>query len=201
MPPRQIEGYAIVSDDGMIADSSGIMPELLKFEADKRFFELGMDEVDVSVHGRHSHEQQPHSGLRHRIVLTRKIARIAPHPSNPKAVRWNPAGATFDQALAILGMPNARVGVVGGPDVFDLFLDRYDAFHLSRAFGVKLPGGRPVFHGVPNRTPEEVLASHKFKPDEHQVLDPDKGITVVSWRRSSKPAIPSQNLQSGAADP
>jgi hypothetical protein len=86
MPARRIEGYAIVSDDGMIANSAGVMPDSLKLEADRRFFERGMDAMEVSVHGRHSHEQQPRSKLRSRIVLTRRIAGVASHPSNPKAV-------------------------------------------------------------------------------------------------------------------
>jgi hypothetical protein len=32
----------------------------------------------------------------------------------------------FEGALHLLGMSNGRIGVIGGPDVFDLFLDRYD---------------------------------------------------------------------------
>ena len=59
--PRRIEGYAIVSEDGMLATAARIMPASLKFEADQRFFERGLDGVDVVVHGRHSHEQQPRS--------------------------------------------------------------------------------------------------------------------------------------------
>src|SRR5205085_9400993 len=57
--PRRIEGYAIVSEDGMLANFAGIMPESLKFEADQQFFERGLDGVDVVVHGRHSYERQP----------------------------------------------------------------------------------------------------------------------------------------------
>ena len=34
----------------MLADASGIMPDQLKFEADQKFFERGLDEVDVVVH-------------------------------------------------------------------------------------------------------------------------------------------------------
>jgi hypothetical protein len=56
--PRRIEGYAIVSTDGMLANAAGIMPDSLMFEADQRFFERGLDGVDVMVHGRHSHERQ-----------------------------------------------------------------------------------------------------------------------------------------------
>jgi hypothetical protein len=80
-------------------------------------------------------------------------------------------------------MPDADVGVVGGPEVFALFLERYDVFHLSRAAGVRLPGGRPVFPDVPARTPEDVLASHGLVPHPVDVPDSAKGLSIVSWRR------------------
>src|SRR4051794_27378617 len=145
----QIEGYAIISEDGMLADASRVMPDSLKFEADARFFEAGLDAADVVVHGRHSQEQQARSRLRRRLRVTSRVAALAPHPSNPKALLWNPAGATFDAALAALGAPGATVGVIGGTEVFDLFLGRFDIFHLTRAPNVRLPGGRPVFSDVP----------------------------------------------------
>jgi hypothetical protein len=179
----RIEGYAIVSQDGMLATAARIMPDSLKFEADQRFFEHGLDGVDVVVHGRHSKEQQPRSHLRHRLMLTRAIAALAPYPSNDRGLLWNPASATLEQALAALGMPQASVGVIGGPGAFGLFLDRYDSFHLSRAPNVRLPGGRPVFPQVPARTPEEVLAGHGLVPGPRQVLDAAEGLTLVTWRR------------------
>src|SRR6476620_365917 len=170
-PPLCIGGDAIVSEDGMLANASGVMPDQLKFDADQRFFERGLDAVDVVVHGRHSHEQQPRSHLRRRLILTRHVPAIAADPSNEKAVFWNPAGASFEQALAALGAPIASVGVIGGTDVFGLFLDRFDVFYLTRAPGVRLPGGRPVFPGVPARTPEDVLASHGLKGGPPHPLD------------------------------
>ena len=184
--PRRIEGYAIVSEDGMLADAAGIMPEQLKFEADQRFFERGLDRVDVVVHGRHSHERQARSDLRRRLILTRKVSAITPVPSNKRALFWNPVGASFDQALAVLGVLEGSVGVIGGTDVFGYFLDLYELFYLSRAPNVKLPGGRPVFSGVPNRTPEEVLADHGYEASPQQMLDAAKGLTLVSWYRVSR---------------
>jgi dihydrofolate reductase len=170
----------------MIASEAGIMPEALKFEADKRFFENGLDSVDVVVHGRHSHEQQANSDRRRRIVLTRRIPTIAVHPSDQKAVLWNPAGSSLEEALRALGLSEPRIGIIGGTDVFDLFLDHYHVFYLSRAPTVQLPGGRPVFRAVPARSPEEVLADSGLQAAERQVLDPVEGVTVVSWRRSLK---------------
>jgi hypothetical protein len=185
--PRHIEGYAIVSEDGMLANAMGIMPDSLKFEADRHFFERGLDGVDVVVHGRHSHERQPRSYLRRRLILTRQVPSITADPSNEKALFWNPAGASFEQALAVLGTPEGSVGVIGGTNVFGMFLDCYNVFHLTRAPGVRLPGGRPVYPEVPTRTPEEVLASHGLDRGQRQVLDPAKALVMVSWQRSSKP--------------
>jgi len=183
--PGSIEAYAIVSEDGMLANEAGIMPDSLKFEADQHFFEQGLDGVDVVVHGRHSREQQANSSLRRRLILTRQVPAIAADPSNKKALLWNPAGASLEQALAALGMPEGSIGVVGGTEVFGLFLDRYDVFYLSRAPAVRLPGGRPVFPEVPMRTPEEVLASHGLGCSENRVLDSANGLTVATWRRRS----------------
>jgi len=78
---------------------------------------------------------------------------------------------------------SGRIAIIGGTDVFGMFLDRYDVFFLSRAPGARLPGGRPVFPGVPDRSPEEVLASYGLAPGPREVLDAAKGVAVVGWRR------------------
>ena len=187
--PRRIEGYAIVAEDGMLANAAGHMPDEIKFEADQVFFERGLDGVDVVVHGRHSHEQQPHSHLRQRLILTRDVPAIAPDPSNAKARFWNPAGTSLEQALAAIGAPpDAKVGIIGGTNVFGMFLDRYDVFYLTRVPGVKLPGGRPVFPDVPTQTPEDVMAGHGLSRGERQVLDAAKNLAVTSWLRAAKTA-------------
>jgi dihydrofolate reductase len=181
--PSRIEGYAIVSADGMLANAAGIMPAELKFDADQRFFANGLDGVDAVVHGRHSHERQPHSHLRRRLVVTRQAPGILADPSNDKALFWNPAGAAFEDAWAALGVPDGSLAVIGGTDVFGMFLPGYDVFHLTHAPGVRLPGGRPVFPQVPQQTPEEVLASNGFAPGPARVLDAENGVSVVSWQR------------------
>ena len=88
--------------------------------------------------------------------------------------------------MAVLGAPDGSVGVIGGTEVFGIFLNRYDIFYLSRAPGVHLPDGRPVFPEVPARTPEEVLARHGLDRGQRQVLDTENGLAVVSWHRSLK---------------
>ncbi len=83
---------------------------------------------NVLIHGRHSGEHQSRSAARRRLIVTRKIRSVEPDPSNPNAMSWNPAGASIDQALAAFKMPGASLGVIGGAEVFELFLDRYDVF-------------------------------------------------------------------------
>jgi hypothetical protein len=183
----RIEAYAIVSTDGMLANATGVMPDALKFEADRRFFESGLDGVDILVHGRHSHEQQTPAKRRRRLILTRQVPTIAADALDHDALLWNPAGASLEMALAALGAPAQSIGVVGGTGAFDLFLGHYDVFYLSRAPWVRLPGGRPVFDQVPGRTPEQVLADHGMVPGSEHVLDPEKGLTMVNWLRSTGP--------------
>ena len=49
--PYSIPAYAIVSADHMIADSTGIMPQSLIFDADKEYFQRELDRADIVVHG------------------------------------------------------------------------------------------------------------------------------------------------------
>lgn len=181
----RIEGYAIVSEDGMIADASGLLPPPLIADADQRFFENGLNGVDAVVHGRHSGEQQPNSPNRRRIIVTRGIGGIASDPANANAVLWNPARATFEDAIAALKTPIASVAILGGTDVFGYFLDRYTMFFLSRIAGVCLPGGRPVFPQVPAETPEAVLAAHRLCDKGSILTDPAARLIISRWERKA----------------
>jgi dihydrofolate reductase len=183
--PSRIEGYAIVSADGMLADANRRIPDSLKVEADQKFFHSALDRAAAVVHGRHSHEGGPDAARRHRLVVTSKVAALSPDPNHPNSLLWNPKGASLDEAWALLGVPAGPLTVIGGPDVYRLFLDiGYDEFHLSRVAGVRIPGGRPVFPEIgPDRTPEDVLASHGLKPGAVRMLDRAVGATLVSWRR------------------
>jgi hypothetical protein len=141
-----IEAYVIASADGMLADASGVQPASLHFKADQRHFEEGLDQADVVVNGRHSREGDAGAMNRRRLVVTRQVAGLAPDPHSPKARLWNPAHVSFEAACAALGLRAGTVAVIGGPQVFTLFLKLgYDCFHLSRAVDVRLPGGLPVF--------------------------------------------------------
>jgi dihydrofolate reductase len=185
MTGLRIEGYVIVSADGMLANADHVMPAELKFDGDKKFFTAALDRADLIVHGRRSHEDQPNSPRRKRIVVTRRIGAIAPDPSNPKATLWNPAGAAFEAACDFAGVRSGTVAIIGGPDVFGIFMDRYDTFWLSQAPRVRLPGGEPCFPGVPEHSPQGILAAHGLKAGEAQILDPANGVTVTPWRRAA----------------
>jgi len=180
--PTKIEGFAIVSQDGMLAGADGVMPDGLKFEADQQFFRDGLDRCVAAVHGRHSHEMQPNSGKRARLWVTARVKRIEVENVTPKSVLWNPEGATFEQAWDALGVEGA-LGVVGGTTVFGMFLPLYDVFHLTRAPGLKLAGGRPVFPGVPAKTPEQVMSRAGLREGKTRVLDAKHNLTVTEWRR------------------
>ena len=181
---RRIEGYVIVSADGMIANALGEMPDSIRYDADQKFFQSGLDRAAVIVHGRHSHEGGPRAAQRKRLVVTRQVAALAPDPSRPNSLLWNPTGATLEQAVAAIGAGDGPVAVIGGTEVFSMFLPRYDTFYLSRAAHAKIPGGRPVFNEVgPNATPEDVLTRHGLHRGERRELDAAAGVSVTTWER------------------
>lgn len=184
MPALRFEGYVIVSGDGMLANAENVMPDELKFEGDKRFFAAALDRAALIVHGRNSHEDQPNSPKRKRVVLTRKVADVEPDPSNPNAVFWNPTASSFEEACERIGVTSGTVAIIGGPAVFDMFMERYDTFWLSVAPNVRLPGGEPCFPGVGPRTPQQILRLHGLKPGDSEMLDPADGVSVTPWRRS-----------------
>jgi dihydrofolate reductase len=182
--PHRVEGYAIVSADGMIADGSGEMPEAIRNETDQRFLQTELDRAAVVVHGRHSHEGGPRAARRKRLILTRRVASVAPDPSNSNALLWNPAGTPLEAAIAAFGLGNGPIAVIGGTEVFGFFLPLSDAFHLTRAAHATIPGGRPVFPEVgPKLTPEDVLARRGLKAGQRRDIDADAGITLTTWER------------------
>jgi dihydrofolate reductase len=185
MADLRVEGYVIVSADGMLANADHVMPDELKFEGDHRFFSAALDRAELVVHGRHSREDQPNSPRRKRLIVTRGVAGLAPDPANPKAMLWNPSGTSFEAACAAAGVRSGMVAIIGGPDVFGLFMNRYDTFWLSQAPRVHLPGGEACFPGVPQRSPQQVLAAHGLKPGAAQMLEPANDVHVTPWRRAN----------------
>jgi dihydrofolate reductase len=83
------------------------------------------------------------------------------------------------------GMGMERAVILGGTEIFGLFLPRYDVFHLSRVAGLHLLGGRPIFPQVPQRSAEEVLASSKLTQASQRPLDVARGVTLSTWFHQS----------------
>ncbi|CCD88128.1 conserved protein of unknown function [Bradyrhizobium sp. ORS 285] len=186
MTKLRIEGYVIVSADGMLADTDNVMPGVLKFPGDAQFFSSALDGADLIVHGRNSYEDQPNSPKRRRLVVTRKVKALAPDPDKPLSTLWNPVGASFEQACEAAGVATGTVAIIGGPVVFDMFMDRYDTFFLSLAPRVQLPGGAPCFTEVgPGRSPQQVLTAHGLTPANQLMLDPDHDVSVTAWQRAA----------------
>jgi len=179
--PR-IEGFAIVSREGMIAGSDSSFPEALKIPADQEFYQASLDRASAIANGRHSAEGGAKEAARRRIVLTRRVQRLMPDPNNAKAVLWNPATAPFDEAWQRLGVEDGMLAVVGGTDVFGLFLNiGYDAFFLTCA-KASVPRGRPVFPGVgKGTTPADVLAKHGLVLRHSRVLDAATDTVLEEW--------------------
>lgn len=180
----RIEGYVILSADGMLADGNGTMPPELKFDGDQKFFESALDSANLIVHGRNSFEDQPRSPLRTRIILTRSVAALGPDPANPKVTLWNPAGASFEDACRHAGVTSGTAAVIGGPEVFGMFMDRYDTFWLSQAHRLTIPDGLGGFPGIPAQSAREILSAHGLKATETRVLDAEHGVDVTAWRRN-----------------
>ncbi len=179
----KIEGYVIASADGMLADAQGVMPKSLKFRGDQAFLFAGLGLADLIIHGRHSIEEDEGAKRRRRIVVTRSVGSLAGDLDNPRVTWWNPKGATFDEACAMSGVTQGTAAVLGGPDVFALFFDRFDTFFLSQAPKVTLPGGRGCFPGVPEKTPQAILAAHGLVAGPARVLDAKHEVQVTPWMR------------------
>ena len=179
--PLFIEGFALVSEDGMLADDRGVMPAELMVEADQKFLSDQLDQASVLVHGRHSHQFQARSPERWRLIATRKVTALAPTPAYPRGLFWNPANVSFEEAAAQLGVRDGRAAILGGTEVYGLFLDRYDSFHLSRVAGLRLLHGRPVFPQVPQMTPEHILQTSGLSQASQMILDSSRSTTLSNW--------------------
>jgi hypothetical protein len=66
----------------------------------------------------------------------------------------------------------------------------FDGFHLSRAHGVKLPGGRSVFSASDTGvTAASVLEQHGLSLSQTMPLDPAHNIEMTIWRRGPQAAL------------
>jgi hypothetical protein len=179
---RRIEGYAVISQDGMLADALGEVPDTLLLSADREFMQQRLAAADVVIHGRSLSRYLPTLGRCKRVIVTRQVKSLEPDPCS-SALFWNPEGASFDEAIAVSAGPSAVVAVLGATHVYDRFLDLYEVFYLSCSLTCWLPEGRPVFSGVPERSPEEILVDHGMTRYPHRTGYASVSETLSCWRR------------------
>jgi dihydrofolate reductase len=182
MQRPRIEGYAVISKEGMIATSDGKFPEAIKIPADHKFYQDSVAAASAVVNGRHSAEGGIGEPLRKRIILTRRVDVLTPDPDNTNAILWNPATAPFDEAWARLGIDGGVLAVVGGTDTFDLFLTiGYDVFYLTRT-EASVVRGRAVFPGVgTTTTAEQVMTKAGLVHKGTRMLDASVNCRVEEW--------------------
>jgi hypothetical protein len=179
-----VTGYAIVSDDDRIAGADGLVPPSLRNEQDWEHYQRELASSDLIVFGHRSHRFEPNErGDRRLVVWSAPTALV----ERENAWWWNPAHMAWPEVAGKLLPRGGRVAAPGGQGVFDLFLEiGYDAFHLSHAHGVKLPGGRAVFSACDGGlTAGDVLARAGLSPSETIALDPKRGVDMTIWRRMS----------------
>ena len=179
-PAWPVVGLAIVSDDDCIADAAGATPATLRNDADWRRFQAELDACAVTVLGRLGHEAHGNARKRQRMVVSSSAAGVERRGAD---WWWNPADLPWSAAIATVLPAGGRVAVPGGQGVFDLFLRLgYAEFHLTRAVGVRVPGGRPVFSAVrPGHGAGDVLAAHGLRAGPPIAVDPAAGVTLNIW--------------------
>jgi hypothetical protein len=181
--PVEVDGYAIVSDDDRIAGPDGLVPASLRNERDWDYYQRALARSDLIVFGHRSHEFEPNVRGDRRLVTSSRAAGLE---QRADAWWWSPARTSWTEVAKKLLPLGGDVAVPGGQGVFDLFLKiGFDAFHLSRAHGVKLPGGRAIFSACDaGLTAEAVLAEAGLRPSENIPLDPEHGVAMTVWRAS-----------------
>ena len=184
---RQIEiaGYAIVSDDDKIAGADGLVPLSLRNQKDWDYYQNALARSDLIVFGHRSHELEPNVRGDQRLVISSGAAGLE---RRSDAWWWNPAITRWADVATRLLPQGGDVAAPGGQGVFDLFLGiGFDAFHLSRAHGVTLPGGRWIFSACDKGvSAEEVLAAAGLRVSEKIPLDPEHGVETKIWRRPAR---------------
>ena len=179
--PIEINGYAIVSDDDRIAGPDGLMPASLRNEKDWDCFQRALAGSDLVVLGHRSHELAPNVRGDQQPVISRGAAGLE---QRANVWWWHAARTSWAEVARELLPRGGDVAVPGGEVVFDLFLEiGFDAFYLSRARGVRLPGGRALFSGCDaGLSAEAVLASAGLRVREIVVLDAAHGVDMSVWR-------------------
>jgi len=177
-----IHGYAIVSDDDRITDSTGETPPSLRNDADWAYFQRELDRADLVVLGRIGHEANPNTKGRPRLVVSTSSSGLEKRGDE---WWWNPDRCGWEEAMSTILPQGGRVAVPGGRRVFDLFLRiGYDVFHLSRAEGIRVGPGIGLFSVCDaGKSACAALFESGLEAGPRQVLDPRQPVSLTLWSR------------------
>lgn len=85
-----VVGYAIASEDGVVANSQGQMPSTLVISVDHSSLSEQLDRSSILVLGRNSRENHPSSGQRKRLISSRMVGGLETCDTCPNAFYWEP---------------------------------------------------------------------------------------------------------------
>ena len=179
---HRLIGHAIVSANDRIADAAGKMPAGLHNEYDWLRFQAALDLAAITVIGRQSHVAVPNTRRRRRLIVSRQSSGFEERTDG----FWlNPAKLPLPAALERLVPEGSEIAVVGGQAVFELVgATGFFAFHLARARGLILPGGRGLFRACEEGVPAaKILADGGLIAGPDEVLDPDADVSLTIWSR------------------
>lgn len=178
----EVHGYAIVSDDDMIADETDQVPPPLRNPTDWEQYQAAQARSALVVFARVSHQFEPNTRGDPRLVISRTARGLE---KRDDAWWWSPADKPWAEVKQALLPDGGEVAACGGQSVFDLFLGLgYDVFHLARARGVRLPGGRKVFSPCARGlSAEQVLEMHGLRLAQRIELDAAQGVEMNIWRK------------------
>jgi dihydrofolate reductase len=179
---------AVVSSDGFIARHPGHPPWEWASAEEQARFRATMAEVTWSVLGRVTHETAL-KAERKRIVFTSSVKGVA--WLTPNHLGFNPAGATFDEALET-AKPDGLVAILGGTRVHDHMLEigRVDELRLS-VEPTRFGEGLPMFTGVAWLGLDDHLARHGMvRAGEDEKLNDAGTVERRYWKltASARPA-------------
>jgi len=157
------------------------MPGALRNAADWAWFQAELDRADLIALGRASHEATPNARGRRRLVISRTARGLE---ARTDGWWWNPEAAAWPEVAASLVAPGGRVATPGGQAAFEIFLKiGFAAFHLSRAKGVMLPGGRGLFEACERGVPaDQILHSAGLRARDTIAIDPAARVDLTVWR-------------------
>ena len=81
----------------------------------------------------------------------------------------------------MLGVRHGTVAILGGTEIFGLFLPRYDIFICRTSRGCDCIG-RAVFPQVPSVVPKQSFVSGLTQAAQ-RMLDVSRGVTLSTWLR------------------